>query len=353
MPSRLTLHDASVLEKIKDPESAATSIMVDPSLPPDPNLDHETYAAALEAETKIINDILVLEKTRVAHEKKFPRLAAPLCPSQEERTFRSTMLAEWSVIIRRLDELVGQFPRFASARNNRATALRGMYGDGMLVKLWVEQESTHAVGGKGIDAHCISDGLPSFNLPNRLSSKDDVSLREVTRKVLHDLTTGIALLTPTTAFGAISPKQAERLGNLHMQRGRLYRVAADKLSRNGNLVDSVETTEGITVRNVELKAEFRASAGQEEARWSSLDFEENASRDFMIAGRYGNETGKALAVAMNPTAKLCGEIVREAMRKEYALGGVENQKDESVRKEQPTRMKTRSKTENCEFDIAA
>jgi hypothetical protein len=27
-------------------------------------------------------------------------------------------------------------------------------------------------------------------------------------------------------------------------------------------------------------------------------------------------------VSANPTAKLCGEIVREAMRKEYASGGV-------------------------------
>lgn len=42
----------------------------------------------------------------------------------------------------------------------------------------------------------------------------------------------------------------------------------------------------------------------------------------MMGGRYGNEIAKALAVRANPTAKLCGEMVREAMRKEYGRGGV-------------------------------
>ena len=55
-----------------------------------------------------------------------------------------------------------------------------------------------------------------------------------------------------------------------------------------------------------------------EAHWKAIEFEEHASRDFMLGGRYGNEIAKALAVSANPTAKLCGEMVREAMRKEYA-----------------------------------
>jgi hypothetical protein len=42
-----------------------------------------------------------------------------------------------------------------------------------------------------------------------------------------------------------------------------------------------------------------------------------ASRDFMLGGRYGNQIAKALAVATNPTAKLCGSIVQEAMSKEF------------------------------------
>jgi hypothetical protein len=53
-----------------------------------------------------------------------------------------------------------------------------------------------------------------------------------------------------------------------------------------------------------------------------LDFEENASRDFVMGGRYGNQIAGKLAVGANPTAKLCGEMVREALRREFGGGGV-------------------------------
>lgn len=49
-----------------------------------------------------------------------------------------------------------------------------------------------------------------------------------------------------------------------------------------------------------------------------MEFEEHASRDFMMGGRLGNEVAKQMAVVANPTAKLCGDMVREAMRKEFA-----------------------------------
>ena len=51
--------------------------------------------------------------------------------------------------------------------------------------------------------------------------------------------------------------------------------------------------------------------------WTAVDYEEAASRDFQISGRYGGEIGRALGVAINPTAKLCGVMVREALRREY------------------------------------
>ena len=55
--------------------------------------------------------------------------------------------------------------------------------------------------------------------------------------------------------------------------------------------------------------------------WTALDFDEAASEDFYIAGRYGSAIGKALAVRINPTAKLCGQMVREAMKQEYRRTG--------------------------------
>lgn len=49
---------------------------------------------------------------------------------------------------------------------------------------------------------------------------------------------------------------------------------------------------------------------------STSKLEELASHDFSIAGRYGDEQARKMAVKTNPYAKLCGSIVREALREE-------------------------------------
>lgn len=49
----------------------------------------------------------------------------------------------------------------------------------------------------------------------------------------------------------------------------------------------------------------------------------------MLGGRYGNEVAKALAVSSNPTAKLCGDIMRTALREEYGGGVGGGMKDET------------------------
>lgn len=46
-----------------------------------------------------------------------------------------------------------------------------------------------------------------------------------------------------------------------------------------------------------------------------------ARRDLEAAGQYGDEGARDLAVRLNPYAKLCGDVVREAMRGEMG-GGV-------------------------------
>lgn len=69
--------------------------------------------------------------------------------------------------------------------------------------------------------------------------------------------------------------------------------------------------------------ELEVDWNRREASWKKLDFEEAASSDFAVGGRFGNEVAKGLAVSTNPTAKLCGQMVQEAMKKEYgpAFGG--------------------------------
>ena len=63
------------------------------------------------------------------------------------------------------------------------------------------------------------------------------------------------------------------------------------------------------MKEVELVKEIRG--------WTVVEFAEAASRDFWMGGRYGNEVARGLAVHANPTAKLCGQMVKEAMRREF------------------------------------
>jgi hypothetical protein len=58
-------------------------------------------------------------------------------------------------------------------------------------------------------------------------------------------------------------------------------------------------------------------AGPQRLRGLTSDqLEEMASQDFFFGGRYGNKVAQQLAVQTNPYAKMCGAIVKEALRKE-------------------------------------
>jgi isochorismate synthase EntC len=48
--------------------------------------------------------------------------------------------------------------------------------------------------------------------------------------------------------------------------------------------------------------------------------EELASHDFAMAGKYGSELARAMAVRTNPYAKMCGAIVQTALQKEMQAG---------------------------------
>jgi len=260
----LTSHDLSILEKIKDPEAGPSApLLIDESFPRDPHVtDTVTYHAASSRERAIVSSIQEVEL----------RIAG-LRPESSE-----SPLSEYLNCVESIDTLIAEYPRYASARNNRAQALRRIYGDGVLVRL-----------PKG---HWTDEATPLDPSPS------DEILISVSTTILTDLSTAINLLKPLTLFAAISPQAAKTLSQAYTQRGALYHLTAKRLSLK--------------------EAELRIGAGREEAQWKNVDFEEHASRDFMMGGRYGNEIAKALAVSANPTAKLCGEMVREAMRKEYA-----------------------------------
>lgn len=180
MPSAsLTNHDLFILEKIKDPESGSSQpVLIDPSLPRDPHItDPATYAHITSLERSIISSIQEIEL-------QLAGLKSNLEPEVEHP------LKRYRDCVERLGELVEMWPMYASARNNRAQALRRLYGDGCLVKV----KGGGGGGGGGDEAVPL----------DREASEEDLLIAG--RTILEDLSTAIRLLMPATPFEAISCK---------------------------------------------------------------------------------------------------------------------------------------------------
>lgn len=259
--STLTQHDRFVLEIIKDPEAGPSApVRLDASLPRDPHITNpELYATVTLRERGIISIFQKAEFEMVHPTSQIPEI-----------------LQRYQDGITQLEDLALEYPKYASAKNNIAQGLRRLYGDGVLIKKF---------GSKNEAA--------LLNLELSPSEKIQLSSR-----ILKHLDTAINLLSPLVSYPMISPQAAKTLSQAYTQRGAIYHYTAKQLS--------------------DQQTELLIDPKRREASWTTVQFEENASRDFMMGGRYGNEIAKGLAVAANPTAKLCGEMVKEAMRKEYA-----------------------------------
>lgn len=243
-------------EKIQDPEfDPSQAVQVDKSLPKDPHVtDVAEYAGIAAKEKKLV---LAVQEAELQAAGLRPKTGIDLINAYEE-------------CLAGLSALISTYPQYASARNNRAQVNRRMYGDGMLVN-----------GAKQIDRPLIT------------SEGDERT--SVACQTLSDLDTCISLLAPPTPQSRISPHAAKTLSSAHTQRAAIY----------------LHTSKQLMWGSINTKTDRR------EASWEKFDFEEAASLDFALGGKYGNEIAKGLAVSTNPTAKLCGQMVREAMKREY------------------------------------
>jgi hypothetical protein len=250
----------NVLEKIRDPESdPSRDVLTDPSLPKDPKFrDKSVYEVLSHREAEIVLSMQTLELQ-----------LAGLRPNTS-----ADPIEEYRKCVARLGDLIAENPEYASARNNRAQALRRMYGDSMLVA----------------DNRLLRQAL--------LQNADQNEKLYMSDMALSDLDRAIALLSPPTPYDALSPQAVRTLSMAHTQRAAIYHTTSKLLPSSPLLV----------------------SPHRREVDWTRSEFEEAASRDFAMGGRYGNDVAKGLAVSTNPTAKLCGQIVREAMKKEYGFG---------------------------------
>ncbi|KAJ6787811.1 hypothetical protein PWT90_09511 [Aphanocladium album] len=258
----LTQRDINVLEKMRDPDyNPATNLVLDERLPRDPQItDPDVYDQVSSRERAIIQSIQTLE--------------AELAQSQSEDADERAVAA-YKAAVAQLDALVEEHPRYASARNNRAQVMRRLYGDLMLLSVTASAAA-----------------MPLVPNPTREEKW------RASRRALEDLETSIRLLTPEALSSPMAPTAARTLSSALTQRGAIY----------------LQTGKMLGDRTLDMDESRR------ESTWSAHRFQEAASHDLALGGRYGNEIAKNLAVSVNPTAKLCGQIVREAMRKEYGPG---------------------------------
>jgi len=165
-----------------------------------------------------------------------------------------------------LDNIVDQRPKYSSAYNNRAQLHRWRYGNDLT-------------------------SLSSSDPETQAALSDTIS----------DLRSSINLSTPLTTINPkVSPQQAKTLVQAWTQLGAVFWA----LSKSNTTPPSLN------------------SSHEEEndwEKWDSTKLEEEGSRCFFMAGIYGSEFSRSLSVAMNPYARLCGGIVREALKREGSL----------------------------------
>ncbi|KAB8067289.1 hypothetical protein BDV29DRAFT_163522 [Aspergillus leporis] len=139
-----------------------------------------------------------------------------------------------------------------------------------------------------IDSSACTNGTETRE-PNIFTTENNSTITTL----LSDLGKAIALATPRSPAGPVSEVQARLLADVHTHRGYLLLKLAKGKKSGGGVVGPEQCGE--------LDAD---------------QLEEMASQEFFFGGRYGNRVAQQMAVQTNPYAKMCGAIVKEALRKE-------------------------------------
>ncbi|KLJ07048.1 hypothetical protein EMPG_17447 [Blastomyces silverae] len=144
---------------------------------------------------------------------------------------------------------------------------------------------------------------------------------ELANMIFADLSTAISLLSPSPSSPPpsssstsqhFSPLHARILANAHTHRAYILYRASRALDSNPPPPSSNSNNPPSAATLTTLPVHLHGKSAQH--------LEEMASMDFQLGGRYGNEIARQMAVKTNPYAKMCGAIVKEAMRKEMMVG---------------------------------
>lgn len=123
-------------------------------------------------------------------------------------------------------------------------------------------------------------------------------------QVFQDLGRGIDLAT-LSGSTRVSEHQTRVLAAGHTHRGFLLLKGAERVRKGERIVGGATGLQLATADQIE----------------------ELASSDFAAGGRYGNKLAQQMSVKTNPYARMCGAIVKQAMKKEIeeaSANGVDN-----------------------------
>lgn len=270
LPS-LSEKDSTIFSVLFDPESTPSSnasthqyILIDRNLPPDPHIPTELLTEIRQRE---VHAVLEAE--------------AAICPPRADHDGNSAYSLNLCMLehaLEMLSKLIEDFPRYASAYNNRAQVRR----------LLLHCKESPA----GEDTHSAQE---QHQLVSISPGKKGVATIE------SDLHHAITLASggdahhpfPTTTLERVSPAQAKVLQSAYTQLATLY-LAFSRAATGADTGD-----------------QYAGDPAMSSERW-----EERASHYFRLAGRHGSELGRAMAVRTNPYAKMCAGMVKEVMKRE-------------------------------------
>jgi hypothetical protein len=271
-PLSLSHGDELIVNSVFDPENSpdTPSVKIDPQLPPDPKI--QDLALLKQLQTRELTAIRLVEQFSInsTSQPSLSPLANPKSSASLDDPERHGVYMEALGI---LSSLIDEHPDYASAYNNRAQLRRWRYGDKLLSP----------------------------------SDPEELEIQTCLDAIINDLDTAAEIAGPHAAGSAVSPNQAKLLSQTWTQRGAIFWGLAKRANNPRKVSQHKQDND---THPEELKSW---------TSWDSMRLEEEGSRSFFMAGLFGSEIGRTMAVKTNPYARLCAGIVKEAMRGEYGV----------------------------------
>ena len=275
--STLTTKDARVLSAVFDPEAASDT-------PSKQSNQSSTDHPGKSSPYPNIPDQALPEISTAERAALLPLKISPH-PSIE---VISTTLSS-------LSNLIARFPSYPPAYVNRAQARR---------MLWQMTSQNNTLEDSTNDETHRNDITEAFeNFTTDVFADLDEAIRLISSTISDidgDKSINNVEAKPVTMQN-ISQEQARILGIAKCHRGYTLLQLAARAPATPYETESSQSSQS----RHHLQA------------LSKAQLEEMASHDFAVAGRYGDKTAREAAVALNPYARMCGAIVKNAMKEDF------------------------------------